>query len=70
MNARLQANLLRHAIERCPRDQRYPARAITAPEPAFSPDRTTEATRLAYFDQSARTRNGKVAEFTHQEQSK
>ena len=63
MNARLQANLLRFAIVRCPRDQRYPARAITAPEPAFSPDRTTEATRLAYFDQSARTRNGKVATF-------
>lgn len=71
MNARLQANLLRFAIVRCPRHMKHPPASITAPEPQLRRAFTDEATRLAQFDQSARTRNGKVAEFIHhQEQSK
>lgn len=62
MNARLQANLIRSMVQRCPRAVRYPARAITAPE-SVRRDHTDEADRLAYFEQSAATRGGVVAPF-------
>lgn len=63
MNAILEARLLRFAIVRCPRSMRHPPAAITAPEPELRRAYTDEATRLAYFDQSARTVGGKVASF-------
>ena len=40
-----------------------PPRTITAPMPKLGTDHTTEADRLATFDQSARTIGGKVAPF-------
>lgn len=48
---------------------RYPGasslRAWSPPRLAgLTTDRTSESTRLAYFDQSARTKGGKVPEFT------
>lgn len=64
MNPRLAANLLRAGfIERCPRNVRYPARAITAPEPELQRAYTDESLRLAQFEQSAATRSGVVAPF-------
>ena len=38
-------------------------RLPTAPEDSLDRDRTSEAMRQAYFDQSARTQGGKVADF-------
>ena len=43
-----------------------PPRTITAPMPKLGTDHTTEADRLATFDQSARTVGGKVAPFNPQ----
>lgn len=40
-----------------------PPRTITAPMPKLGTDHTTEADRLATFDQSARTVGGVVAPF-------
>lgn len=65
MHARLQANLLRFAIERCPRGV-TPSAAITAPIPEdvpTDPDKGLLSQRDAYFAQSAATRNGEVAPY-------
>ncbi len=54
--------LARSMLEHCPRHVKQPARAITAPV-VLRLDKTDEAMRLAYFNQSARTQNGVVADF-------
>lgn len=58
MNARLAFAM----IQRQYRGVTPPA-SITAPASALPRDHTTEADRLATFDQSARTTGGKVAPF-------
>lgn len=58
--------LARSMLERCPRGT-TPARAITAPAQSLKRDKTDEATRLAYFNQSARTQNGVVADFNRKD---
>lgn len=58
----MNAPLARAMIQRQHRGVTPPA-SITAPDPALPRDHTTEADRLAYFDQSARTTGGKVAPF-------
>lgn len=65
MNARLQAKLLRFAIERVPRGV-TPSPAITAPIPEdgpSDPDKGLLPQRDSYFAQSAATRNGELAPY-------
>lgn len=58
----MNAQLARAMIQRQYRGVTPPA-SITAPMPKLGMDHTTEADRLATFDQSARTVGGKVAPF-------
>lgn len=58
----MNARLARAMIQRQYRGVTPPP-SITAPAPALPRDHTTEADRLATFDQSARTTGGKVAPF-------
>lgn len=58
----MNAQLVRAMIQRTHRGVTPPA-SITAPVPALIRDHTTEADRLATFDQSARTTGGKAAPF-------
>lgn len=58
----MNAQLARAMIQRQRKGVTPPA-SITAPMPKLGTDHTTEADRLATFDQSARTVGGKVAPF-------
>lgn len=58
----MNAQLVRAMIQRQHKGVTPPA-SITAPLPKLGMDHTTEADRLATFDQSARTTGGKVAPF-------
>lgn len=58
----MNAQLVRAMIQRQHKGV-TPPRTITAPMPKLGTDHTTEADRLATFDQSARTVGGKVAPF-------
>lgn len=59
MNARLAFAMIQRTRRRV-----TPPASITAPlADTLDRDHTTEADRLAYFDQSARTTGGKVAPF-------
>lgn len=58
----MNAQLVRAMIQRQHKGVTPPA-SITAPLPKLGMDHTTEADRLATFDQSARTVGGKVAPF-------
>lgn len=57
------SRLAKHSVERTYRGQ-SPAPAITAPDPIPAADALlTETERLAYFDQSERTRDGLRANY-------